>query len=82
MRKRIISLPLVRDLPSIRAEDMSDATHVCFDPDTTQFHLLEMENENICVLILGTRQYKINLPIRTAIDAILENGKFAPKTPM
>ena len=76
MRKRILSLPLLRE------GDTSSATHVCFDPDTTQFHLLEMENKNICVLVMNTGQYVINLPIGKAIDAILENGEFAPKTPM
>ena len=76
MRKRILSLPLLRE------GDTSAATHVCFDPDTTQFHLLEMENKNICVLVMNTGQYVINLPIGKAIDAILENGEFAPKIPM
>ena len=76
MRKRILSLPLLRN------GDTLDATHVCFNPDTTQFHLLELDNENMCVLILGDRQYAINLPIDKAIDAILENSEFAPKTPM
>ena len=76
-RRRILKLPLYCGDAQFNTE-----THVSFDPDRSTWQVIELKgNENRCKVIVNGITYDVGTSVQDVIDAIMEQGKHAPKVP-